>query len=168
MAAVTSLRTLFVGTLFALFLSSTANAETSGWDLREYEHCKKVDTTGLPGKVVDVTYSPITNSLWLLTVGHTELIEYSMEGYRLRTMSVFDAGLYEPEGELKCCVRFRSVAHRRQFSSHDSNHIWIPSFVRLHVFDSRVILLLLGFLTTNVPPEMRIQLSPGCTTTLSP
>ena len=108
MATLSNLPT-YVGVLISL-LSCIVNADTSGWDLRDYEHCKKVDTTGVAGGVSDLTYSPITNSLWMLALGTSvELVEYSMEGYRLRDMGVVDGGLHKPKGErldfyVACCT----------------------------------------------------------------
>ena len=108
---------MFVGVLIVL-LSCIVTADTSGWDLREYEHCKKVDTTGVAGAVNDVTYSPITNSLWMLALGSSvELVEYSMEGYRLRDMGVVDGGLHKPQGKrldfyVECCTLFETTSIR--------------------------------------------------------
>ena len=60
------------------------------WDLRNFERCHKTNTADyIDSKGMDITYSPVTHSLWVLTAEtNVELAEFSIHGVLLRTMPI--------------------------------------------------------------------------------
>lgn len=66
------------------------------WNLKSYELCRHVRLRGVPAEASGITYSPVTNSLYVITRNPRAVVEYNLEGRRLRSIP-YD-NLSDPEG----------------------------------------------------------------------
>eukprot|EP00873_Tetraselmis_striata_P027143 jgi/Tetstr1/447407/TSEL_034842.t1 len=66
------------------------------WNLKSYELCRHVRLNGVPAEASGITYSPVTNSLYVITRNPRAIVEYNLEGRRLRSFP-YD-NLSDPEG----------------------------------------------------------------------
>jgi hypothetical protein len=68
------------------------------WNLASYELCRHEILADIPNEASDVSYSQVTNSLWVITRRPQAVFEYSLSGEKLRQVS--HSGLSDPEGKL--------------------------------------------------------------------
>eukprot|EP00951_Prasinocladus_malaysianus_P047978 scaffold653295_cov52-Prasinocladus_malaysianus.AAC.1 len=54
------------------------------WDLSSYELCREAELDGIPNEASGVTWSPVTNSFWVITRRPQAIISYSIEGKKLK------------------------------------------------------------------------------------
>eukprot|EP00873_Tetraselmis_striata_P027141 jgi/Tetstr1/447405/TSEL_034841.t1 len=66
------------------------------WNLTSYEFCRHVPLSGVPAEASGITYSPVTNSLYVITRNPRAVVEFNLEGKRLRSIPYDD--LSDPEG----------------------------------------------------------------------
>lgn len=74
------------------------------WNLTSYEFCRHVPLSGVPAEASGITYSPVTNSLYVITRNPRAVVEFNLEGKRLRSIPYDD--LSDPEGKLRAFHRF--------------------------------------------------------------
>ena len=73
------------------------SADGKPWDLESYELCRHERLADIPNEASGVTYSQVTNSLWVITRRPPAVFEYSLSGKKLRQVS--HRGLRDPEGD---------------------------------------------------------------------
>ena len=91
MSAIATLSTL-------LLLCACLPANAGPWDLDSYELCKTIRLRGIDAEASGVTYSYVTNSLWVVTRRPRVLAEYTVGGSLVRTIDTLNAKLRDPEG----------------------------------------------------------------------
>ena len=72
-------------------------ARAEPWNLTTYELCQHVTLNGIPAESSGITYSPVTNSLWVITRRPQAVMEYTVSGSKLREYPFKD--LSDPEGD---------------------------------------------------------------------
>lgn len=96
--------------LFFLLLLPCLAHGGKQWQLENYELCRHEILSGIPAEASGVTYSQVTNSLWVITRRPPAVFEYDLRGRKLREVS--HRGLRDPEGAPRF-VQAQSKAHGR-------------------------------------------------------
>eukprot|EP00873_Tetraselmis_striata_P008584 jgi/Tetstr1/428848/TSEL_018835.t1 len=70
------------------------------WDLRNYDRiCKKTRLSGIRSEASGLTYSPVTNTIWVVTLKPMGVFEYDIDGDLLRRVTNLDGFRFkDPEG----------------------------------------------------------------------
>lgn len=70
------------------------------WDLRDYDRtCTKTRLRGIRRDASGVTYSPVTNTIWVVARVPMGLYEYDINGEFLRRVDTGNIRFQDPEGE---------------------------------------------------------------------
>lgn len=75
----------------------------SPWDLRDYDRvCEETRLSRIRSDASGVTYSPVTNTLWVVARKPMGLFEYDIDGDYLRYVEVGNMRFKDPEGAPPC------------------------------------------------------------------
>ena len=100
-------RTSFLPVMALLVAFFPQGSLADPWDLRDYDLCSSTRLQGIKSEASGVTYSAVTNSIWVITRRPPVMAEYSMSGKFLRKISHEDAKFRDPEGESSKLIRGR-------------------------------------------------------------
>lgn len=100
------------------------------WDLRNYDRiCKKTRLSGIRSEASGLTYSPVTNTIWVVTLKPMGVFEYDIDGDLLRRVTNLDGFRFkDPEGMTPriCTLSHAASSWRRPFEENALHEPCMP------------------------------------------